>query len=100
MDLQIPTQATSSQPEPIQPEIPQQVERKRTKKLFFVIIVVLVVFTSGCYMLYSQMYKDTGATKMEKSSNKSPSTTKKDNLNPNSGNLYQDLKIRMKEVLK
>ncbi len=99
MEMETTAQSTPLVTEPTQQEVPQIVENKSKKKLVMVVSLISLLFISGGYYVYQRYMKSHYPVLTEKSATTPVTPEKKENLNPNSGNLYKDIKIRMKEVL-
>ena len=97
--------SNNQQPLPTQPSIASQslfskiLNEKGNFLMVLGIIVVLLIIGAGIYYLNLNKNRTTDTTNYQKTATPSPETSKV-NLNPNTGNLYQDIKVRMQEVLK
>lgn len=69
-------------------------------KKIILIVVILVIFlgAGGTYFVLNSQNKPTPT--IAKTEPISTPTSTIENLNPNSGNLYEDIKIRMNQVMK
>ena len=71
-----------------------------------VILITIVILALGGYLIYKQYTKSTSQPQQIVQSSPSPiaSSTpmpaKTNSLNPNTGNLYTDIKVRLNTVLK
>lgn len=99
MELETPPQPLVSATTPVPPQNPQPVEKKSKKNFLLLLLIISVCIISGGIYIFQNYRKQLPKTTSNQVSEKKQTTSTKENLNPDSGNLYQDIKTRMKEVL-
>lgn len=91
---------------PIQPQVPvleqpvnpEVLPNQNSKKMLFlvpILFIVILIIVGGAYFFSTK-----NKPKVVSHKTSPTPTIDKKNLNPNTGNLYEDVKVRLKEVMK
>jgi flagellar basal body-associated protein FliL len=96
----------SQEQQPIQSQVPDQqapqsFESQKSFPKWPLIIAVIILITILLIGAYALNKNQSAKQKLATQTTQTPTPTKMPNsLNPNTGNLYSDIKVRLNEVLK
>jgi len=100
MDQSQQTQPTQTETPPQQQPVNNIPSSGNKSKLILLIIILLVIVVLGIYYFGAKQNKLNQQTKIIPTTIQASPTPTVVNLNPNTGNLYNDIKTRLNEVIK